>query len=205
MSNKLLLFILISTITLACKSDDKPLPYIGETQVIDSRTQYHTISDWKYTNQNGETVTNKDLSEYIYIADFFFTSCPSICPKVMKQMLRLQKEFADEPRVRLVSFTMDPKRDTEEKLTAYANAIGADLDKWIFLRGDKEATFDLANEYFIVAYEDADVPGGFDHSGKIILIDKAGHVRSFSEGTDPSETPKLIKDTKKLLKSYGEN
>lgn len=204
MTNKLICCLLITILFSSCKTDDKPLPFIGKTQVIEGKTEYHTIPDWLYTNQNGETVTNKDLSDYIYIADFFFTSCPSICPKVMKQMLRLQKEFEDEPNVKLVSFTMDPKRDTEEKLTAYANGIGANLDKWIFLRGDKEATFDLANEYFIVAYEDADVPGGFDHSGKLILVDKAGHVRSFSEGTDPSETPKLIKDTKTLLKQYSE-
>lgn len=197
--------ILITVSLCACKQEAKVLPYIGETKMVDGESVHHQIPDWKYLNQDSSTVTNADLSEYVYIADFFFTSCPSICPKVMKEMLRIQEEFKDEPMVKLVSFTMDPKRDTPEKLTNYANAIGAKTDKWWFLTGDKEATFDLANEYFIVAYEDAESPGGFDHSGKLILVDKSGHVRSFSEGTDPSETPKIIADTKTLIASYAKD
>ena len=198
--------ILLAVIGLAaCNSEPKELPFIGQTKIVDGKEVPHQIPDWSYINQDSNIVTNNDLGEYIYIADFFFTSCPSICPKVMKEMLRIQEAFKDEPMVKLVSFTMDPKRDTPKKLTKYAKAIGANTDKWWFLTGDKEATFDLANEYFIVAYEDADSPGGFDHSGKLILVDKNGHVRSFSEGTDPSETPKIIADTKKLIASYAKN
>lgn len=186
----------------SCQEDKTPLPYIGKKMMVEGKEVYHTVPDWTYTNQNGKQVTNKDLSDYVYLADFFFTSCPSICPKVMKEMLRLQGEFGSDPRVKLVSFTLDPVRDTPAKLTKYAKGIGADTDFWWFLAGEKEATFDLANEYFVVAYEDAEVPGGFDHSGKILLVDKEGHIRSFSEGTDPSTTPGLIADVKKLLASY---
>ena len=196
------LVLTLSLLLTSCKQNSGPLPYIGQKQIVDGKEVPHKVPDWTYTNQNGEQVTNRDLAEYIYVADFFFTSCPSICPKVMKQMLRLQEEFVTDPRVKMVSFTLDPKRDTPEKLTKYAKGIGADTDFWWFLAGEKEATFDLANEYFVVAYEDADVPGGYDHSGKILLVDKDGHIRSFADGTDPSSIPGLIKDVKKLLADY---
>jgi protein SCO1/2 len=114
-------------------------------------------------------------------------------------MLKIYDTFKNEPRLKLVSFTIDPKRDTPEKLKLYGDNLQIDHKKWWFLQGEKESTFELANKYFVVALEDADVPGGFDHSGKIILVDKNGHIRSFSEGTDPKSTPKLVEDIKKLL------
>jgi len=202
---RILIWVVLTALIVSCKNESAELPYIGQKTMVDGKEVPHTIPDWTYTNQAGDTVTNKDLSNYIYVADFFFTSCPSICPKVMKQMTILQKEFADEPLVKLVSFTLDPVRDTPEKLMAYANNIGADTDKWWFLAGEKEPTYELANEYFVVAYEDASVPGGFDHSGKILLVDKEGHVRSFAEGTDPSDTPKLIADINTLIQSYAKD
>jgi len=195
---------LIVLLLASCKSDEKPLPFIGQQQLVDGKEVPHTIPDWNYMRQDSQQITNKSLSNHIYIADFFFTSCPTICPRVMKEMVRLQEEFKDEATVKLISFTIDPKRDTPDKLAAYAHNIGADTDKWWFISGDKESIYDLANEYFVVAYEDADVPGGFDHSGKIILVDKEGHVRSFSEGTEPAATPKLIRDTRKLLQEYAQ-
>lgn len=202
---RLFYFVSVFILSLSsCQEDNKPLPFIGQKKIVDGKEVHHKVPDWTYINQDSTTVTNSDLADYIYITDFFFTSCPSICPKVMKQMLLLQEEFKNEPMVKLVSFTLDPKRDTPKALSAYAKNIGADTDKWWFLVGEKEATFDLANEYFVVAYEDKDVPGGFDHSGKILLVDKKGHIRSFSEGTDPSTTPKMIKDTRKLISSYDQ-
>jgi len=205
MTNIIQLSLLATILLVGCNNKSKELPYIGQVKVVDGIEIPHTIPDWTYTNQDGNSVTNRDLEDYVYIADFFFTSCPSICPKVMKQMTILQEEFASDDRVKLVSFTLDPVRDTPEKLSAYAHNIGADTDKWWFLVGEKEATYELANEYFVVAYEDATVPGGFDHSGKLLLVDKDGHVRSFAEGTDPSDTPKLIADTKILLASYDQD
>jgi protein SCO1/2 len=147
-------------------------------------------------------MTNEDFKDVIYVADFFFTSCPSICPRVSKEMLKIYNAVKDDPQVKLVSFTIDPVRDTPHRLKLYADNLKVDHQKWYFLTGDKDATFKLADTYFVTAYEDADVPGGFDHSGKIILIDKDGHVRSYSEGTEPQSTPKLIEDIKILSDSY---
>ena len=192
----LTLFVLI----VSCKQEEGPLPILGfESKGENGEVIYHTIRDWTYTNQDSVEVSNKDLKENIYVTDFFFTSCPSICPRVTKEMLRLYEAFKDEDRVKLVSFTIDPKRDTPSRLTRYAGNLKVDTKKWWFLTGDKDFTYELANDYFNVAMEDEEAPGGFDHSGKLILVDQNGHVRSFSEGTDPKETPKMIRDIKRLL------
>jgi protein SCO1 len=192
-------FIFLFVLLVSC-NDNSPLPFLGQSKIVEGKTVYHTIPNWKMVNQDSLYVSNQDLRPFIYVSDFFFTSCPSICPRVTKEMLKIYEEFKSEPRVKLVSFTIDPKRDTPSKLKLYGDNLAIDHEKWWFLSGDKAATFELANAYFVVAFEDASVPGGFDHSGKIILTDQDGHIRSFSEGTDPESTPKLIGDIKKLLK-----
>lgn len=184
----------------SCK--DRTLPYLGNTEYKNGKPVYHSIRDFKYMNQDSLIINRDSLSKYVYVADFFFTSCPSICPKVMKEMLRIHEVFKGDERVRLVSFSIDPKRDTASKLKLYADNIGADTRYWHFLTGDKDETLDLAADFFVAALEDPEAPGGFDHSGKIVLVDKNGHVRSFSEGTDPDNTPGLIDDIKVLLKEY---
>ena len=197
LSRVLFFFVLISII-VGCK-DSTPLPFLGETLSKNGEKVKHTIPDWKMRNQDSVEVSNQSLAPYIYVADFFFTSCPSICPKVAKEMLKIHNEFLAEPKVKLVSFTLDPKRDTPSQLKLYGDNLGINHEKWWLLSGDKDSTLQLASSYFVAAFEDATVPGGFDHSGKIIHVDQKGHIRSFSEGTDPSETPRLIKDIRKLL------
>lgn len=201
--NKYCIYLFFALLSLSgCQESAKDLPFIGEKTVVDGKPQHYQIPDWTYTDQDGNPFSHSDLSEYVYVTDFFFVSCPSICPMVMKQMKRIYEAYKDDPRVKLVSFTIDPKRDTPERLKAFSKKLNVDTDKWIFLTGDKEKTFELANKYFIVALEDEEAPGGFDHSGKIILVDKNRHVRSFSEGTEASETPRLIKDIQTLLDTY---
>jgi protein SCO1 len=200
--NKLFLFITIAFSVFSCNSKKEPLPFLGHKQVVDGKEIAPSIRPFSYTNQDSQNITNTTLANNIYITDFFFTSCPSICPKVMKQMLRLHDEFKNQDLVRLVSFTIDPKRDSVGKLADYAAKIGVKSDKWLFLTGDKDFTLDLADDYYIAALEDPTAPGGFDHSGKIVLVDKAGHVRAFCEGTDPESIPKFIEDVKTLIQEY---
>jgi len=197
-----LLITLSIIIFSSCNQHSGDLPYLGQTVVENGKEIHHKVGQFAHFNQDSVLIDNKKMSEYIYIADFFFTSCPSICPKVMKEMTKIYDAVKDEPSVKLISFTLDPKRDDVAKLKLYANNLGIDHNKWYFLTGDKDATLELANTFFVAAFEDADAPGGFDHSGKILLIDKEGHVRSFSEGTDPENTPKIIADVAKLLESY---
>ena len=147
-------------------------------------------------------MNNNSLSSNIYVADFFFISCPSICPKVKKQMLRIYSKYEGNKKLKLVSHTIDPKRDTPDKLKLYSKNLGVDNDQWIFLSGDKDEILEIADDYFVVAYEDPDAPGGFDHSGKILLIDTERHIRSFAEGTDPDDVNRLLKDIDLLLKEY---
>lgn len=182
-----------------------PLPYLGHSEVIDGKTVHHTIRDWSFVNQDSMVISNKSLSDHIYITDVFFTSCPTICPKVMKQMLILHDEFKDDDMVKMVSFTIDPKRDDVKRLKLYSSNLGVSSDKWHFLTGEKDNIYDVADDYFIVAHPDSDAPGGFDHSGKIILTDKEGHVRAFAEGTDPETIPSFIKAIKQLKREYEVN
>lgn len=200
--NRIIFVLLLLVSIVSCKNTSDTLPFIGVKDIVDGKEVEHTIPDWSFTRQDGQIVTNKDLKNHVYVTDFFFLSCPTICPRVMKEMVKLYDAFEDDDRVKFVSFTIDPKRDTPERLQKYAASLGADQQKWWFLNGEKSKTYEIANEYYIVAYEDAEVEGGFDHSGKIVLTDKNGHIRSFSDGTDPKTTDKLIKDIKTLLKSY---
>lgn len=205
MNKSKIFFIAFVIANISCKDTSSELPYLGQTKLENGKEMHHTVGQFTHYNQDSIPITNESLKEYIYVTDFFFTSCPSICPRVMKEMLKIYNEVKDDPQVKLVSFSIDPKRDTVKKLKLYADNLGIDHNKWYFLTGDKDSTLELANTYFVAAFEDASVPGGFDHSGKIILVDKEGHVRSFSEGTDPENTPKIIADIKKLSLTYAKS
>jgi len=198
---KIAFFLLAILILQSCK-EERTLPIIGRTQVIDGVTVQHQIPEFSFTNQDSIVITNQDLDDYIYIADFFFISCPSICPKVKKQMLRIYDTFKEENQVKLVSHTIDPKRDTEQALKLYAQNLNVNTDKWMFLTGDKDQLFNQADEYFVAAFEDSDAPGGFDHSGKILLVDKDRHIRAFCDGTDEDSVTEFLKDIKFLLDEY---
>ncbi len=201
--NKVIYFSLFVLILTACEQTPKgPLPKIGHKELVGTDTVYHTIPDFSFINQEGVTITQKELANHIYVSDFFFTNCPSICPLVKKQMLRIYDKYENQPLVKLVSHTIDPVRDTPEKLNKYAAALDVDSDKWLFLTGDKEALYDIADEYFVPAMEDPGAPGGFDHSGKIMLVDKNRHIRSFGEGTEPEDITKLLKDIDRLIAEY---
>jgi protein SCO1 len=191
---------LFTLILNACKSsENEKLPYLGNPKIEGGKEVKHTIRPFTYLNQDSITVTNDSLANSVYVADFFFVSCPSICPKVARQMLTIYNAFKDDNRVKLVSFTIDPKRDIPAKLRRYAANLEVDTKKWMFLTGEKDFTMELAHDYFVSAMEDSTAPGGFNHSGKIVLIDRQGHVRAFSEGTDPNATPQFIENIRTLL------
>ena len=196
------IFFLLIVTTFACKGPSGPLPILGKVTIEDGEEKHHTVPEFSLINQLGEPVTNASFKDDIYMVDYFFISCPSICPKVKRQMLRIYKKYKDTPGVKLVSISMDPKRDTPEKLKEYAEKLGVDHDKWIFLTGEKGDILDMSDDFFIVAYEDNEAPGGFDHSGKIVLIDKNSNIRAFAEGTDPESVTKFIPQVGQLLDEY---
>lgn len=158
------------------------------------------VRDWQYVDQSNRPFGSEDLRGKVYVADFFFTACPTICPKVKSQMLRLEEKFGDNPDFRLVSFTVDPKRDTPEKMTDYANKLGIqDMDRWRFIHGDKFEIYDLDEDYLSIATENAGAPGGFDHSGYIVLVDREGFVRAYASGLQEEEVTHLMDDIQLLL------
>ena len=180
--------------------DNRPLPILGNRDVVNGDTIYPKIPYFAFPNQSGDTTTNADFEGKIYVADFFFIHCPTICPKVKKQMTRIRDRFADEPKLMMLSHTVDPERDTVEALRAYAEKLNVDASRWHFVTGTEESIYGIADDYFSVARRDPDAPGGFDHSGRLILVDKNRHVRSFCNGTDPKEVDTFMEDIEKLLK-----
>ncbi len=183
----------------ACEKTPQTLPILGEKEMVNGDTIYHTIPDFAFLNQDSQLVTNATFEGKIYVADFFFISCPTICPKTTKQMLRLYERFLNDDRVLLVAHTVDPKRDNVSALNRYARNLEVSSSKWHFLTGEKDALYGIAEDYFSVATENPDAPGGFDHSGRFILVDKNRHVRSFCNGTDPEDVDRFMGDIENLL------
>jgi len=197
------LIILTSIFLVACANTDvKELPYIGQHQYENGDTILYTIPPFDFTNTDNQSVTNADLANYIYISDFFFTRCPTICPKVKKQMLRVYKKYKENDHIRMVSHTLDPKRDSIPILKKFAGNLGIDTDKWMFLTGEKDIIREMALKYFVAVVEDEEAPGGLDHSGKMVVVDKSGHVRAFAEGTDPDDVTELLNEIDILLAEY---
>lgn len=186
-------------LAIACKNEPTKLPILGERDFVNGDTIYATIPDFAFLNQDSTLITNDTYKGKIYIVDFFFTHCPTICPKVMKNMLRINDKFKDNPNVMLLSHSIDPKRDSIGRLRVYAQNLGIDSKNWSLVTGDKFKIYEIANKYFAVAKEDPDAPGGFDHSGNIILVDSKRRVRSFADGTDANSVNKFIQDIQLLL------
>jgi len=182
-------------------SNERPLPIMGSKEVKNGDTIFHKIPEFQFVDQDSQKVTRKDLKGYIYVADFFFTTCPTICPDMKEQMARIHEEFKDNDKVKLISHTVDPKHDTVAVLKEYAQEIGVNNDKWKFLTGDKEKIYEIGkNGYMATAREDEEAPGGFLHSGHFILVDQQGRVRGLYDGTKKKDVDNLMKDIQKLLK-----
>jgi len=190
---------LVSIFLFACQMEQEQLPILGEKLIEGTDTLYHTIPEFSFINQEGQEVTLATFEDKIYVVDFFFVSCPTICPVVKAQMLRVLEAYQDEDRLVFLSHTIDPKRDTVERLKKYADNLGVGAPKWHFVTGDKEKLHGIASSYFSIAYEDATAPGGFDHSGRLILIDQNKRIRSYCDGTDPKSVDQFIKDIGILL------
>lgn len=192
----------IGLLLAACAQEGKQaqaLPYLGNHDINGQDTVYHTIPDFAFVNQDSNVVTNETFEGKVYLADFFFISCPTICPKVKKQMLRIYDKYKDNDELMLLSHTIDPNRDTVGRLKQYAQNLGVDNGEWMFVTGDQDRIYEIADDYMSIAREDPEAPGGFDHSGWILLIDKEGRIRSFADGTQAEKVDQLMKDIDWLL------
>jgi protein SCO1 len=183
----------------ACERKPRSLPILGERRVVNNDTLYHAVPDFQFVDQDSAIVNNATFAGKVYVADFFFIHCPTICPRVTANMLRLHKYFQNDPRVMLLAHSIDTRNDTVAALKRHADKLGIDAKRWKLVTGDHDAIYSVADDYFSVAVEDPSAPGGFDHSGRLILVDTKRRVRSFCDGTDAADTERFIKDIELLL------
>jgi len=202
MKSKLWTLVILSLIAVSCTPKaETPLPILGHKDVdANGDTLYHTIPSFEFVNQDSGVVTDDMVRGKINVVDFFFTSCPTICPKMKKNMLDVYDAFKDNDSVVILSHTIDFRHDTVEVLRDYAEKLGVSTDGgWHFLYGVRENTFGMAKEYMVSAAEDPRAPGGFAHSGAFILIDTQGRIRGYYDGTKPEDTEVMIRDIARLL------
>jgi protein SCO1/2 len=158
-------------------------------------TLWQTIPPFSFIGQNNKPITNETFKGKTYVADFFFTHCPSICPKLSSNLQKIQNAFKPEDEVMLLSHTVDPVRDTPQRLSEYADRYEADSTRWFFVTGDKKALYDQARYgYFVSASEGDGGEHDFVHTEKVVLVDPQGVIRGYYDGTDSLEINRLVRD-----------
>mgnify|MGYP000086872636 CR=1 FL=1 len=206
----------VISVLISCGNAGKnKLAYVGESLQLNDAgkldTVLHTIPVFSFMNQDSVLVTSADYAGKIYVADFFFTSCPTICKEMSGNLVELQKIVSIFPEVHILSHTVNPDFDTPDVLKKYAEDLGANTLNWNFVTGEKEVIYKQGLEgYFIEAEKSEIAPGGFLHSELFVLVDKQGHIRSSRDefgnpiaaydGTNHEDVKKLIQDIKTLVK-----
>lgn len=203
----LLSFIILFT---ACTSNERRLPIYGERtpverqidgqQVVD--TNYHTIPDFNFLNQDSVPLTQEFFKDKIYVANFFFTHCPSICPTMQRNLLKAYEKYKDNNQIAFLSHSIDFKYDSPSVLKDYARKLGVIDDKWQFVTGSKASIYGISEDYMVYTKEDANAPGGYDHQGYLVIIDPDKRIRGAYDGTDEEQVSKLLDDIDVLLEEY---
>ncbi|WP_343635134.1 SCO family protein [Fluviicola sp.] len=191
---------------------EKPLkiynPIDVESEMVDkdlARKGYgHRIQEFSFLDQTGQSYGSKDLKGKIYVAEYFFTTCGTICPIMNSEMRRVQAAFKGNDNFKILSFTVDPETDSVAQMKTYAEGHGADPNQWHFLTGEKKDLYKLARRSFFVlkpaeAQNQGDVGSDFIHTNYFVLVDTQKRIRGYYDGTDSKEVDKLIKDIQKLL------
>lgn len=192
----------------SCTSQsDKKLPIIGEREtqerILDGKTIidtiYPKIPAFSFLNQDSVTISEKTFANKIYVANFFFTHCPSICPTMQRNLLKVYEKYKGDKRIAFLSHSIDFKYDSPSVLKSYADKLGVDNDQWQFVTGSKKDIYGIANNYLVYTKEDASVPGGYDHQGYLVLIDQQKHIRGAYDGTNDEQVAQLFTDLEILF------
>ena len=184
-------------------------PNMVNAELVDSTLQhvkkYHRIADFSLLNQNGDTITQENYRDKIYVADFFFTTCPTICPIMTANLVEVQAALANDPEVLLLSHSVTPEIDSVAQLKKYAIEKGVNDAKWNLVTGDKKQIYELARKSYLAVQEDGD-GGPFDmiHTENFILVDKQRKIRGFYDGTKEEEMDRLLSDIEILKNSQEE-
>jgi len=187
------------------KNHFKHLPVIGPYDVnAKGDTIYHVIPEFSFVNQEGKPITNHTLDGKIYVANFFFATCPTICPKMNDLLKRVQDTYTNVDGVKIVSYTVDPEHDSVPVLKEYPAKHGADNKQWWFLTGSKDSIYSLARDGYLVPAAKGKGPDDFFHAQELILVDKEKHIRGIYDGLEPAEVDTLIDEIKVLMHEYVE-
>ena len=184
-------------------------PNMVNAELVDSTLQhvkkYHRIADFSLLNQNGDTITQENYRDKIYVADFFFTTCPTICPIMTANLVEVQAALINDPEVLLLSHSVTPEIDSVAQLKKYAIEKGVNDAKWNLVTGDKKEIYELARKSYLAVQEDGD-GGPFDmiHTENFILVDKQRRIRGFYDGTKEEEMDRLLSDIEILKNSEEE-
>lgn len=174
-----------------------------QKKTVNGQVEYDTVTStippFQFIDQNGIVIDSNTVKGKIYVVDFFFTHCPSICPKMKAEMHKVYEKYKDSKDFLILSHSIDPVRDSVPVLKNYANKLNLDSDKWHFLTGNKDSIYAIADRYLESAKEDKDAAGGFVHDGNFILVDRQRRVRGYYDGTSDVSTDKLIADIEILL------
>lgn len=165
----------------------------------------HRVGKFEFTNQNGEEISLDDVKGKVFVAEYFFTTCPTICPIMNEEMKRVQERFKNNPDVKILSFTVDPENDTVEAMKVYAEEHNAIDGQWHFLTGDKEELYRVARQSFFVlkpaeAKNLGDAGSDFIHTNNFVLVDQNLRLRGYYDGTNSEEVESLMEDIELLLK-----
>jgi protein SCO1/2 len=198
--NKVYYFLILIFIVASCNSES--LPYLGKTDIdLDTNKEIkHTVSSFSFINQDNISITEEYLKEKITIVDFFFTTCPTICPEMTKNMKKIQEKWTNNKSIQFLSHTVDPETDTPKKLKRFAIFFDIDTKNWNFVTGKKSELYDLGfHSYMVTTDEDDIAPGGFIHSSLFILVDENLHIRGIYDGLEDEELKKLNSDLNLLI------
>lgn len=178
----------------------------GEALVQNGDTVFRKIPNFKFVSQEGKVTTQRDFDNSVYVANFIFTSCQGVCKKMSLQMTRVHDKFKNDPSVKIVSYTVDPERDSVEALKQYAAMYNATPEKWFFLTGPKKEIYDLAQHgYFLPVQENTDGVVDFVHSEKFILVDRDKHVRGIYDGSSQKDVDRLLTEIEILQYNYKQD
>ena len=194
---------LLTVSFMACDSAQRKLPILGNTDYKEVNgtidTVYHTIPAFAFQDQEGATITQADVEGKIYVADFFFTTCPTICPIMTDHMYQIQKEIINDDDIMLLSHSVTPVIDSVAQLKKYAKEKGVIDRKWNLVTGDKKQIYELARKSYLAVKSDGN-GDEYDmiHTENFMLIDKKRQIRGFYDGTLPEDIEQLLKDIEKL-------
>ena len=196
----LFLAILLPFLITCTKDKKKKLPVLGRHDYVETDhgtdTIFHNVKPFSFVDQDSTIITNATYEGQIYVSDFFFTSCPSICPLMKVQMLRIYDKYLENSEVGILSHTVDPVYDDVARLKDYAERLDVSSDKWHFVTGIKDTIYNMAQTSYYIGVRD---DGSFEHSGKFVLVDKQQRIRGVYDGTDKEAIDKLLNDMDVLL------